>query len=143
MEGGFLPAEPPPPRGGDGPPAGPSGRGVGSGGGGGAGGGGGPFPNLSGRAGAGTAAAAAPATACARCPSPLSTTDAEWAAAFGLALCPACKAADHLVSRKTAKELYLVTDADLSRLGRLSRANPHGERERWKRGKGWGEGCCC
>jgi hypothetical protein len=105
MDGGFLPVEPPtqafPRVGGGG--AGPSGRPPQ------------PAPRCAGAA-----------SACARCPA-LSTTDPEWTAAFSLPLCPSCKAADHLVSRKTAKELYLVTDADLGRLGSLSRANPIGK----------------
>jgi hypothetical protein len=70
-----------------------------------------------------TAPAARPA-ACTRCPSTM--FDSDWLATFGIALCPACKSADHLISRKTAKDLYLVTDTDLARLGSASRANPHG-----------------
>lgn len=90
--------------------------------------------------GCSSAAAAAPANAnanappllptptdqgCERCGDPRPhAVSPKWLAAFGVALCTACRAADELVTKTAAKEAYLVSDHDLAPLGTLSRENP-------------------
>ena len=58
---------------------------------------------------------------CPRCSAP-----DPWVAAFDSCsrCCPPRE--QQLISKKTAKELYLLTDGDLKGLGSLLRANPHG-----------------
>lgn len=46
----------------------------------------------------------------------------EYRAAFGVALCPHCKAADELLPKGKAKQLYLLNDADIAHLGRYVRS---------------------
>eukprot|EP00884_Botryococcus_braunii_P021736 jgi/Botrbrau1/8246/Bobra.0001s0004.1 len=49
----------------------------------------------------------------------------EWLVAFSVYLCQECKRNENLISKGTAKELYVVTDGDLKKLGSLSKSNPH------------------
>ncbi|GBF90282.1 hypothetical protein Rsub_02388 [Raphidocelis subcapitata] len=62
--------------------------------------------------------------ACDRCGAAAPRVDAQWLAAFGLALCGDCRRADGLISKSKAKSLYLLSDADLRPLGSLEKANP-------------------
>jgi len=48
----------------------------------------------------------------------------EYFEAFGIALCDSCKRDEKLINKSLAKQKYLVTDGDLSRLGSLSKENP-------------------
>lgn len=57
---------------------------------------------------------------CPRCGAP-----DPWVSAFD-SCSRCCPASEQLISKKTAKELYLLTDGDLRGLGSLLRANPHG-----------------
>jgi len=62
---------------------------------------------------------------CDRCGDPRPhAVSPKWLAAFGLALCTGCRAADELVPKGVAKERYLVSDGDLAPLGTLRRDNP-------------------
>lgn len=73
----------------------------------------------------------------------------EWFQTFGVVLCNGCKAREELITKvppavscdskhakarpierattlqSTAKELYLLTDKDLKKLGSIAKANPH------------------
>jgi len=57
---------------------------------------------------------------------PLCSSPDPWVAAFNSCCSRCCPANEQLISKKTAKELYLLTDGDLKGLGSLLRANPHG-----------------
>jgi len=52
------------------------------------------------------------------------TYSQEWYTAFGVMLCAQCKRETPLISKATAKTLYLLSDADLQQLGFLTRSNP-------------------
>lgn len=49
----------------------------------------------------------------------------EWYKAFGVVLCNGCKAQEELIPKSTAKQLYLLTDGDLKKLGSVQKENPH------------------
>ncbi|KAL3137745.1 hypothetical protein ABBQ38_005009 [Trebouxia sp. C0009 RCD-2024] len=49
----------------------------------------------------------------------------EWFKAFGVVLCNGCKAQEELIPKSTAKQLYLLTDGDLKKLGSIQKENPH------------------
>lgn len=49
----------------------------------------------------------------------------EWYKAFGVVLCNGCKAQEELIPKSTAKQLYLLTDGDLKKLGSIQKDNPH------------------
>lgn len=49
----------------------------------------------------------------------------EWYKAFGVVLCNGCKAQEELIPKSTAKQLYLLTDGDLKKLGSIEKPNPH------------------
>lgn len=40
-------------------------------------------------------------------------------------MCNGCKAQEELIPKSTAKELYLLTDGDLKKLGSIQKENPH------------------
>lgn len=44
---------------------------------------------------------------------------------FGVIVCNGCKAREELITKSTAKELYLLTDGDLKKLGSIAKINPH------------------
>mmetsp|Transcript_8164 Transcript_8164/g.17499 ORF Transcript_8164/g.17499 Transcript_8164/m.17499 type:complete len:175 (+) Transcript_8164:18-542(+) len=43
---------------------------------------------------------------------------------FGVFLCDACKKDEKLMSKSNAKQLYMLTDKDLSKLGTVTKTNP-------------------
>lgn len=49
----------------------------------------------------------------------------EWYKAFGVVFCNGCKAQEELIPKSTAKQLYLLTDGDLKKLGSVQKENPH------------------
>lgn len=63
----------------------------------------------------------ASASAADRCACGALSVCEEYRAAFGVALCRHCKAADELLPKGRAKQLYLLTDADIAHLGRCAR----------------------
>lgn len=49
----------------------------------------------------------------------------EWYKAFGVVFCNGCKAQEELITKSTAKQLYLLTDGDLKKVGSIQKDNPH------------------
>ncbi|WIA16215.1 hypothetical protein OEZ85_012927 [Tetradesmus obliquus] len=48
----------------------------------------------------------------------------DYEQAFGVAVCSACRKYEPTISKSNAKSTYLLSDADLARLGHLERQNP-------------------
>jgi len=47
-----------------------------------------------------------------------------WYEAFGVFICESCKKYEQLISKGQAKQIFLLTENDLKRLGALSKSNP-------------------
>lgn len=70
---------------------------------------------------------AAPPACCEVCSS--LTFDGQYWSAFGVAVCSSCKRDYKLISKVAAKQIYLVTDGDLKKLGSVEKDNPR--RNNW------------
>mmetsp|Transcript_1164 Transcript_1164/g.3415 ORF Transcript_1164/g.3415 Transcript_1164/m.3415 type:complete len:165 (-) Transcript_1164:627-1121(-) len=59
-----------------------------------------------------------------RCECGSLSTVPEYFQAFGVRICSKCKSLDELLPKGKAKQLYLLTDADIGHLGSIKRDNP-------------------
>ncbi|GAX75983.1 hypothetical protein CEUSTIGMA_g3426.t1 [Chlamydomonas eustigma] len=50
--------------------------------------------------------------------------NSSWYEAFGVLICESCKNHEQLISKGQAKQVFLLTENDLKRLGTLSKVNP-------------------
>eukprot|EP00798_Chlamydomonas_sp_ICE-L_P017109 gene17109-23411_t len=51
--------------------------------------------------------------------------NSSWYEAFGVMLCESCRKSEKLISKSMAKQLFLVTDKDIGKLGTISKGNPN------------------